>query len=234
MDHFARLDADIRQGLSQAFVEAAESRLQWEYSASFDEADRRGVRMPFDHGDEYGQLLLQRHMGARHHLGSTALRLAAQQVGGTVEQLLLSNGQRKVIALVGPFCFIAETLTEFPHKPEFANYKGKLARTYGAIRQLELDLGDGFAVKEDWSGRHLGVLLHGCIGTSFSRSGTSLSAFRVAFPNAEYDSWVWEADVLSGQLADRVGWHDIRKNKPKQVDKVAVSLRALSEAKDKA
>lgn len=233
MDSLERLDADIRANLSKEFVEAAESRLHWEYSSSFDDAERRGEGLVYDRPDPIEKTLLERHMRTRSSFGMTALTAAAFDVGADVEHLLLANGQRKPVVRTGCFCFIVETMHDLTHRPAFAAYKQGLARANSAIRQLELDLGDRPFHTADWSGCHLGVLLHGCRGDAFTRTGTGLSMFRMGFPSAAYDSWVWTKDVLSGQLSDDLGWTKVPMGKPpKQYDKVAVRLRPSSERRE--
>jgi len=163
----------------------------------------------------------------------TGLTAAAFDVGADIEHLLLSNGQRKPVVRIGCFCFIAETMRDLTHQPAFTTYKRELALANTAIRQLELDLGDRPIHSADWSGCHLGVLLHGCRGDAFTRTGTGLSMFRLAFPNSAYDSWVWSKNVLSGQLSDDLGWTKISAGTPpKQHDKVAVRVRPASERRE--
>ena len=134
----------------------------------------------------------------------------------------------------GPFCFIAETVTEFPHRPEFAKYKLDLSRTQTAIRQLEFDFAGNREEPKDWTGRHLGVVLHGCEGGRFTRSATSLGMLRIAFPNCGYDSWIWFEDVLNSRIVNRLGWDtNANRKQPQQADMVAVRLKALSEIREK-
>ncbi|GAA4226299.1 hypothetical protein GGQ68_004750 [Sagittula marina] len=233
MDSFERLDADIRANLSKEFVEAAESRLHWEYSSSFDIAERQGAGLVYDRPDPLNQNLLERHMRTRSSFGMSALTAAALDVGADVENMLLPNGQRKSIVRIGCFCFIAETILDLSHRPAVAAYKQRLAGTNSAIRQLEMDLGDRPVLQADWTGCHLGVLLHGCRGDAFTRTGTGLNMFRIAFPNSSYDSWVWNKDVLSSQLSDDLGWTKSPADRaPKQFDKVAVRLRPASERRE--
>lgn len=233
MDSFERLDADIRANLCKEFVEAAESRFQWEYSSSFDDAERRGQRLSYDRPDPIAQVLLERHMRTRSSFGMAALIAAAIDVGADVEHLLLTNGQRKPVVRIGCFCFISETIHDLGQHPVFAAYKQRLAQANSAIRQLELDLGDRPVHTADWSGCHLGVLMHGCRGDAFTRTSTGLSMLKIGFPNSAYDSWVWSKDVLSGQLSDDLGWTKVSTGKPPhQYDKVAVRLRPASERRE--
>lgn len=233
MDSLERLNADICANLSKEFIEAVESRLHWEYSSSFDDAERRGQVHICDRPDPIAEALLERHMRTRSSFGMIAMTTAAIDVGADVEHLLLTNGQRKPVVRIGCFCFIAETMYDLSHKPAFAAYKQGLAQANSAIRQLELDLGDRPVYTSDWTGCHLGVLLHGCRGDAFTRTGTDLSMFRIGFPNAAYDSWIWNKDVISGQVSDELGWIKAPVGKPpKQHDKVAVRWRASSERRE--
>lgn len=234
MDCFERLDADIHSNLSKGFLEAAESRLHWEYSSTFDDAERRVGGRVYDRPNSLTQIMLERHMRTRSNFGMSALTAAAFDVGADVEHLLLHNGQRKPVARIGCFCFIAETMYDLTHKPTFATYKQRLALANTAIRQLELDLGDRPIRNADWSGCHLGVLLHGCRGDAFTQTGTGLNMFWLAFPNSAYDSWVWSKNVLSGELSDDLGWTNTQAGTPpKQYDKVAVRVRPASERREK-
>lgn len=233
MDSLERLRADICANLSKEFIEAVESRLQWEYSSSFDDAERRGRIFEGEMPNPIAKTFLERHMRTRSSFGMIAMASAAADVGADVEYLLLANGQRKPVVRIGCFCFISESMHDLSHKPSFAVFKRGLAQANSAIRQLELDLGDRPVYTADWSGCHLGVLLHGCRGDEFTRTGTDLSMFRIGFPNAAYDSWIWNKDVLSGQVSDDLGWTKVPVGKPpKQHDKVAVRLRAASERRE--
>lgn len=108
---------------------------------------------------------------------------------------LQCNGQRKLVVKAGRLILIQEPILTLGDAPRIADYKRQMARSVGAVAQLELPLGDRLERMIDFSQGQLVVLLHGMSGTRFNEEQTSLGALMLAVPNAEYTNWVHRFDL---------------------------------------
>jgi hypothetical protein len=106
-----------------------------------------------------------------------------------------ANGQSKLLLKAGRVVIIQEPMLTLSDHPRVSDYKIELAKSYGVLRQLELDLGDIPGRIRDWSGCLLGVLLHGASGPWFTREHKSLAGLMLGVPDSAYDHWVIRIDL---------------------------------------
>jgi hypothetical protein len=222
----------LARDLSPAFIAAAEDSLRWGYDQAYgnlaNPAGGFSRRSP-----ELDQFHLDTILRGRRDTGKLAL-IRACDLTGTPYQMsrLHSNGRTFIVAQLGQLLVISEPIRFLSDRPLSADYKIKLASTHFSVRQLEMDLGDGYKQRIDARNTMLVFLQHGMSGDEFSRRGTALSMFRVAVPNCNLDSWMWFANALNDDLALRLDWVDTGRQRNMQEDNVRVALRAATKLAD--
>lgn len=139
---------------------------------------------------------------------------------------LRCNGQKIVVAQMGQVLMLAEPVDFLKARPEHSKYKADLAASHFAIRQLEMDLGDGYRQRVDSRNTMLVVMQHGMRSGSFTRRDTSLAMMRLAVPDFSFDSWLWYANALNDDLALALDWRDMKSAaRPVQEDRVTITMK---------
>lgn len=166
----------------------------------------------------------------RRHLGNDALLRASKFAEVPAElRLLPCNGMRFAVARLNRILIMQEPSSNLTSGPVDADYKRHLAASAIAMRQLEFDFGYGFRSRIDSANTLLVVIRHGWAGTSFTQAGTALSALELAVPNANYESWLWTGNVLSGSISTRLGWREVASKQNGQSDAVKIHWRETGE-----
>ena len=96
------------------------------------------------------------------------------------------NGQAIVVGQVGQLLIITEPIDSLLSRPDQAAYKADLAASHFSIRQLEMDLGDGWRQRIDARNTILVVVQHGMRIGGFNRRDTALEMMRVVVPDASF------------------------------------------------
>lgn len=218
---------DINQALlhdlDPEIIEFLAKRLAWEYDGSYE-------RLKQDNHLTDGERQ-ERYSDDRGACAVRAMEHTAERFGIPKEVLRLPcNGQHKVMLKIGRLILIQETMQTRFDDPQVAAYKVKLARMHGIVRQLEFDFGDGYFRPQEWSGCHLGVLLHAPVGPKFTRDHKMLGALMLGLPDALYQSWVRRIDLyevamygLSGEAPPPAP--STRYDNLPQEDRVVVTLK---------
>ena len=183
-----RLKDIVTNDIDREFLEALSIAVGWEYYSLYEElASNRGLTDEL-RDEEFGR---RRGFCVARALAATATRFKVP-----VEQRRLNyNGQHKTIAQAGRVLIIQESIVGLLDRPKVADYKRSLAEVHGAVRQLELDLGDKPYAVSDWSGCVLCVLLHGAAGPRFTQPHRMLGGLFLAVPDASYSQWVLRLDL---------------------------------------
>ncbi len=163
----------------------------------------------------------------RREAGKRSLIRTCERIGVPYQHFRLHcNGQFIVVAQLGQLLLIPEPIRYVQDRPLSSAYKTELASSHFSVRQLEMDLNDGYKQRIDARNTLLVVLQHGMSGDEFSRRGTALSMLRVAVPDCSFSSWIWHADALNSELEFRLDWNQAERPQTMQIDKVNVSLRS--------
>lgn len=219
----------LARDLTQDFVTAFQERLDSEYSATYEELSSVPGSILSSGVSEMDALNLTEARRARRANGLRALGNASKDLGVPFEvKRLACNGQQVVVSQLGQVLVISEPVDHLMAKPEHAQYKMDLAASHFAIRQLELDLGDGYRQRIDARNTVLAVIQHGMHAHTFSRRDTALSMLRVAVPDVSFNSWLWKANVLNDELAFMLDWKpEALESGPRtQEDRVTVKLKS--------
>ena len=178
----------VTNDIDREFLEALAVAVAWEYDGLYEDLASDPDQTDETRDEEFGRM---RGVRVARALAATAARFRVP-----VERRRLDcNGQRKTIAQAGRVLIIQESISGLSDRPKAAEYKLRLADVHGAVRQLELDLGDRPHAVRDWSGCVLCVLLHGAAGPRFNRPHRMLGGLFLAVPDAYYSQWVLRLDL---------------------------------------
>jgi len=218
----------VRSDLDSEFIRSFAIALAWEYRALYD-----GVSA---HPNLPDSVRNEEFSARRGRCAVRALETTARLHGVPLElRRLECNGQHKLLVKAGRLVLIQEPMISLSDHPALADYKKKLATTYGVLRQLEFDFGDIPARILDWSGI-LGVLLHGAAGPRFTEEHKALGGLVLGIPDAEYNSWVLRFDLLQIAMSGEASKQDEAATEAEttQPDRVRVTLKRKNIAKDSA
>lgn len=227
----------LRRDLPEPFVTCFHSALRGEYSKVYEDMVRPpgGFVVPRPSSD-WDKVDLRAVRNARRGSGLRALMRACREYGAPFQvKALACNGQTIVIGQVGQLLILAEPIDNLSSRPERAAYKADLAASHFAIRQLEMDLGDGWRQRIDARNTLLVVVQHGMRIGGFNRRDTALEMMRLVVPDAAFGSWLVEANVLNGELSALLDWSGVEKvhaARPIQEDRVAVKLKRNVSVRD--
>lgn len=220
----------LQRDLHEAFIETMFDALRGAYVDAYDDISQPPggfvVQRP---SAEWDPVDLQAVRDGRRDNGLKALMRSCSNHGTPYQvKTLPCNGQKIVVGQLGQLLVLAEPIDNLRARPEHAAYKADLAASHFAVRQLEMDLGDGWRQRIDARNTMLVVIQHGMRVGGFNRRDTSLAMMRLAVPDASFGSWLFQANVMNGELGSVLGWTQVEKvgeARPKQEDRVFVSLK---------
>jgi hypothetical protein len=165
-----------------------------------------------------------------------ALMHSCSEHGAPIQiKQLPCNGQKIVIGQMGQLLILTEPIDNLSARPEHAAYKANLAASHFAIRQLEMDLGDGWRQRIDVRNTMLVIVQHGMRIGGLNRRDTALEIMRLVVPDVSFGSWLLQANVMSGELGAMLDWTNALKEQPArltQEDRVLVTLKRNLGEKD--
>jgi hypothetical protein len=220
----------LQRDLREPFIDSMLDALRGGYAAAYDDIAKPPggfvVQRPSEEWDPFD---LQAVRNGRRGNGMRALMRSCSDHGAPYQvKTLPYNGQKIVVGQLGQLLVVAEPIDNLRARPERAAYKEDLAASHFAMRQLEMDLGDGWRQRIDARNTMLVVIQHGMRVGGFNRRDTSLAMMRLVIPDASFGSWLFQADVMNGELGSVLGWTQIKKvgeARPDQEDRVFVSLK---------
>lgn len=220
----------LQRDLREPFIETMLDALRDRYAAAYDDISRPpggfAVQRP---SAEWDAVDLQAVRDGRRDNGMRALKRSCTDHGSPYQvKTLPCNGQTIVVGQLGQLLVLTEPIDNLRARPERAAYKADLAASHFAVRQLEMDLGDGWRQRIDARNTMLVVIQHGMRVGGFNRRDTSLSMMRIVVPDASFGSWLFQADIMNGELGSVLGWTQVEKvgeARPIQEDRVLVSLK---------
>lgn len=227
----------LQRDLPEPFVVSLQDALRGEYSKAYEDVVRPpgGFVVPRPSPD-WDKIDLRTVRNARRSNGLSALMRSCREHGAPFQvKTLACNGQTIVIGQVGQLLVLLEPIDNLSSRPEHAAYKSDLAASHFAIRQLEMDLGDGWRQRIDARNTLLVVVQHGMRIGGFNRRDTALEMMRLVVPDAAFDSWLFQANVLNGELSAVLDWPSVdkaRTARPIQEDRVVVTLKRTLGEKD--
>ncbi|GGD40869.1 hypothetical protein [Aureimonas glaciei] len=178
----------IQSDLDQDLLRMIATRAPWQYRQLADQIAEDDL-IP-----EYGKM--EEFARRRGPAIASCIIDACERFGVPYDtRRLPCNGQRKLVVKAGRLIMIQEPILTLGDAPRIADYKRQMARSLGAVSQLELPLGDRLVRMIDFSQGQLVVLLHGMSGMRFNEEQTNLGALMLAVPNAEYTNWVHRFDL---------------------------------------
>lgn len=227
----------LQRDLSETFAETFCDELRGEYSHSYEQiAVPPGGYVPHRRDGEWDALDLRAVRNRRRINGLRALQKTCIRHGAPFQvKSLPCNGQVIVIGQIGQLLILSEPIDSLGAKPERAAYKSELAASHFAIRQLEMDLGDGWRQRIDARNTMLVVLQHGMRVGAFNRRDTALEMLRLVVPDVSFQSWLFQANLMNGELAAAMEWTSIKPAsgvRPTIPDNVVVKLKADAKTKD--
>ncbi|MBZ4024123.1 hypothetical protein CKO11_16885 [Rhodobacter sp. TJ_12] len=227
----------LQRDLPEPFVASLRDGLREEYSRAYEDLARPpGGFIATRPGTGWDRIDLRAVRNERRSNGLRALMRTCCEHGAPFQvKTLACNGQTIVIGQVGQLLILVEPIDSLSSRPERAAYKADLAASHFAIRQLEMDLGDGWRQRIDVRNTLLVVVQHGMRNGGFNRRDTALEMMRLVVPDAAFDSWLVQANVLNGELSAVLDWSSIdtvRTARPMQEDRVVVKLKRNLGAKD--
>jgi hypothetical protein len=220
----------LQRDLREPFIDTMLDALRGGYAAAYDQiAKPPGGFVVQRPSMEWDPVDLQAVRDSRRDNGMRALVRSCTDHGAPYQvKTLPCNGQKIVVGQLGQLLVLAEPIDNLRARPERAAYKADLAASHFALRQLEMDLGDGWRQRIDARNTMLVVIQHGMRVGGFNRRDTSLAMMRLAVPDASFGSWLFQANVMNGELGSILGWTQVEKAgeaRPKQEDRVVVSLK---------
>lgn len=225
----------LQRDLRESFIETMFDALRSGYATAYEDISQppRGFAIQRPSAD-WDAVDVQTLRDGRRDNGMRALMRSCTDHGAPYQvKTLPCNGQKIVVGQLGQLLVLTEPIDNLRARPERAAYKADLAASHFAVRQLEMDLGDGWRQRIDARNTMLVVIQHGMKVGGFNRRDTSLSMMRLAVPDASFGSWLFQANVMNGELGSVLGWNQVEKvgeARPIQEDRVFVSLkRALGE-----
>lgn len=225
----------LQRDLREPFIDTMLDTMRGSYAAAYDEiAKPPGGFVVQRPSEEWDPVDLQAVRNGRRANGMNALMKACTEHGAPYQvKTLPCNGQKIVVGQLGQLLVLVEPIDNLSARPERAAYKADLAVSHFAVRQLEMDLGDGWRQRIDVRNTMLVVIQHGMRVGGFNRRDTSLSMMRLAVPDASFGTWLFQSNIMNGELGSVLGWTQVEKvgkARPKQEDQVFVSLkRSLGE-----
>lgn len=226
------MDREISEILSESLNSGFVSTLLNEFQQAYNDAYEQLLEPAGGHihrrNFDLDQIDLGTVLRGRGDSGKRALARAFSKCGLPFETKRLScNGLRILVGQIGRVLIISQPIRFINQKPNSADYKRDLADSHFAIRQLEMDLGDGYRQRIESRDTVLAVLQHGCHGNEFNRRETALSMFQLAVPDIDFGSWLWKANAMNDELDYRLDWKQhTAASTPVQEDKVRVYVRA--------
>ena len=220
----------LQRDLPEPFLVSLQDGLRGEYSKAYDDvvSPPGGFVVPRP-SSEWDRIELRTVRNARRSNGMRALMRTCGEHGAPFQvKTLACNGQAIVVGQVGQLLVITEPIDNLLSRPEQAAYKADLAASHFSIRQLEMDLGDGWRQRIDARNTILVVIQHGMRIGGFSRRDTALEMMRLVVPDASFGSWLFRANVMNGELGAMLDWTTFNKAKtarPTQEDRVVVTLK---------
>ena len=220
----------LQRDLPEPFLVSLQDGLRGEYSKAYDDvASPPGGFVVPRPSSEWDKVDLRVVRSARRSNGMRALMRACGEHGAPFQiKTLACNGQAIVVGQVGQLLIITEPIDSLLSRPDQAAYKADLAASHFSIRQLEMDLGDGWRQRIDARNTILVVVQHGMRIGGFNRRDTALEMMRVVVPDASFGSWLIKANVMNGELGAMLDWSTFDKTKtarPTQEDRVVVTLK---------
>lgn len=220
----------LQRDLREPFIETMFDALRGTYAAAYDDISQPPGGFVIQRPNaEWDPVDLQAVRDGRRDNGMKALMRSCSNHGAPYQvKTLPCNGQKIVVGQLGQLLVLAEPIDNLRARPEHAAYKADLAASHFAVRQLEMDLGDGWRQRIDARNTMLVVIQHGMRVGGFNRRDTSLAMMRLAVPDASFGSWLFQANVMNGELGSVLGWAQVEKvgeARPKQEDRVFVSLK---------
>jgi hypothetical protein len=215
----------LQRDLPEPFLVSLQDGLRGEYSKAYDDVVRPpGAFVVPRPSSDWDRVDLRTVRNARRSNGMRALMRSCSEHGAPFQVKTLScNGQAIVVGQVGQLLVVTEPIDNLLSRPEHAAYKADLAASHFAIRQLEMDLGDGWRQRIDARNTILVVIQHGMRVGGFSRRDTAL-----VVPDASFGSWLFRANVMNGELGAMLDWTNVNKAqtaRPTQEDRVVVTLK---------
>ncbi|WP_371225853.1 hypothetical protein [Roseovarius sp. 2305UL8-3] len=220
----------LQRDLREPFIETMFDALRGGYAAAYDDVSQPlggfAVQRP---STEWDAVDLRTLRDGRRDNGMRSLMKSCTDHGAPYQvKTLPCNGQTIVVGQLGQLLVLTEPIDNLKARPERAAYKADLAASHFAVRQLEMDLGDGWRQRIDARNTMLVVIQHGMRAGGFNRRDTSLSMMRLVVPDASFGSWLFQANVMNGELGSVLGWTQVEKvgeARPIQEDRVFVSLK---------
>lgn len=215
----------LAHDLDADFVKMAAIELGWQYADSFNRLSSFAQHMPGLGEEEFSR--------QRGLIATAALTQVAKTFNVPYEmKRLVCNGQHKLIVKMGRLVIIQEPILAIGECPKIADYKQELARAYGGMQQLELDLGDRPFHLTDISNSMLCVLLHGSAGPKFNETDKRLGSLMLAVPDNQYSSWLMRIDLQKvAQLGVVQDGNDAKKPYI-QEDRVVVTPKRKQASRD--
>ena len=220
----------LQRDLPEPFLVSLQDGLRGKYSKAYDDvvSPPGGFVVPRP-SSEWDRIELRTVRNARRSNGMRALMRTGGEHGAPFQvKTLACNGQAIVVGQVGQLLVITEPIDNLLSRPEQAAYKADLAASHFSIRQLEMDLGDGWRQRIDARNTILVVIQHGMRIGGFSRRDTALEMMRLVVPDASFGSWLFRANVMNGELGAMLDWTSFNKTqaaRPTQEDRVVVKLK---------
>ncbi len=220
----------LHRDLPEPFIASLQDTLCGEYAKAYEDvAQPAGGFVTPRPNSEWDSVDLRAVRNSRRNNGLRALLRTCREHGVPFEvKSLACNGQTIVVGQIGQILIMTEPIDNLSARPEPAVYKLDLAASHFAIRQLELDLGDGWRQRIDPRNTMLVVIQHGMRIGGFNRRDTALAMMRLVVPDSAFGSWLFKANVLNGELDFALNWSNCHKaptDRPVQIDRVAVTLK---------
>ena len=227
----------LQRDLHQPFLDSLKDALHGRYSKAYEDVVRPpgGFVLPRP-SSEWDPIDLQAVRRFRRSNGMQALMQTCSEHGAPIQLKTLGcNGQKIVVGQMGQLLILTEPIDNLSSRPEHAAYKADLAASHFAIRQLEMDLGDGWRQRISVRNTMLVVIQHGMRAGGLNRRDTALEMMRLVVPDASFSSWLLQANVLNGELSAMLDWTKTLREqavRPTQEDRVVVTLKRNLGEKD--
>jgi hypothetical protein len=227
----------LQRDLHKPFLASLQDALRGEYSKAYEDVVRPpgGFAMARPNS-EWDRVDLQTVRKFRRSNGMRALMHSCNEHGAPIQiKTLACNGQKIVVGQMGQLLILIEPIDNLSARPEHAAYRVDLAASHFAIRQLEMDLGDGWRQRIDVRNTMLVIIQHGMRIGGLNRRDTALEIMRLVVPDASCGSWLLQANVLSGELGALLDWTTAvneQPTRPSQEDRVFVTLKRNLGEKD--
>ncbi|MCP9480791.1 hypothetical protein NNA36_02325 [Shimia sp. CNT1-13L.2] len=227
----------LQRDLQEPFMTSLQDALRGEYAKNYEDVvSPPGVFSITRPHSELDRIDLQTVRRARRSSGMRALMRSCTDHGTPFQvKSLACNGQQIVVGQIGQLLVVTEPIDNLSARPEHAAYKADLAASHFAIRQLEMDLGDGWRQRIDARNTILAVVQHGMRSGGFNRRDTALEMMRLVVPDASFSSWLFKANVMNGELSAMLDWsnfYSVQAASRTQEDRVVVTLKSNLGEKD--